>query len=290
VCYLVEVKNTLAIDIGGTNFSVAIFRGSQLTGKLTRRTNRAAGARWMLDQMEEMVAALRLDVDLHVCGIGFGGPVDFNAQKVIASTHVPGWENFDLVHELVSRFRIPAIMDRDSMAGALGEGRYGAGKGLRPLFYITLSTGIGGGLLTDSGLFRGADSYACELGHHTVVPSGPECLCGSFGCLERMCSGLWMERDHGRSIQELFLDPEFVARYVGYLAQGLKNCLMFLNPARIVIGGGISNAGDRLFGPLREELGRQMPPWSKARVDVVPAELVGESVLWGALALADEYL
>lgn len=240
--------------------------------------------------MEEMVAGIGIGSDLDACGIGFGGPVDFAAQKVITSTHVAGWEGFALVEEVSSRFRIPAVMDRDSMAGALGEGRYGAGRDFRPLFYITLSTGIGGGLLTESGLFRGADSYACELGHHTIVPSGPACLCGSFGCLERMCSGLWIERDYGRPAQELFLDPNFIARYVGYLAQGLKSCLMFLNPARIVIGGGISNAGDRLFVPLREELACQMPPWSKARVDVVPAKLAGESVLWGALALAEEYL
>jgi glucokinase len=286
----VKVKTVLAIDIGGTNFSVGIFRKSELKDKRTRPTNRAAGPEWLLDQMGEMVAELGLGSDFDSCGIGFGGPVDFAAQKVITSTHVGGWEGFGLVEEVVSRFRAPAIMDRDSMAGALGEGRYGAGKGYRPLFYITLSTGIGGGLLTDCGLFRGADSYACELGHHTIVPAGPACLCGSFGCLERMCSGLWMERDYGRPAEELFQDPEFLARYVGYLAQGLKNCLMFINPARIVIGGGISNAGDRLFVPLREELARQMPPWSKARVDVVPAQLVAESVLWGALALAEEYL
>jgi glucokinase len=290
LCYLVEVKTVLTIDIGGTNISVGVFHESRLKGKRTRPTNRAAGPEWTLDAMEEMVAELGFGSDFDACGIGFGGPVDFAAQKVITSTHVRGWEGFGLVEEVVSRFRAPAIMDRDSMAGALGEGRYGAGKGFRPLFYITLSTGIGGGLLTDSGLFRGADSYACELGHHTIVPSGPACLCGSFGCLERMCSGLWMERDYGRPAEELFRDADFLARYVGYLAQGLKNCLMFINPARIVIGGGISNAGDRLFLPLREELFRQMPPWSKARADVVSAQLVGESVLWGALALAEEYL
>ena len=122
-----EMENILALDIGGTNFSVAIIRGSQLRGKLTRPTNRTAGPRWMLDQMEEMVAGLSVGVDLDACGVGFGGPVDFNAQKVITSTHVGGWEGFDLVHEVVSRFRVPTIMDRDSMAGALGEGRYGAG-------------------------------------------------------------------------------------------------------------------------------------------------------------------
>ena len=102
---------------------------------------------------------------------------------------------------------------------------------------ITLSTGIGGGLLTEVGLYRGADSFACELGHHTIGSGGPACLCGSNGCLERMCSGLWLERDYGRPAQELFKDPEFVSRYVIQLAQGIKSCLMFLNPARIIIGG-----------------------------------------------------
>ena len=82
-------------------------------------------------------------------------------------------------------------------------------------------------------------------------------------------------------------DPEFVARYVVDLALGLKSAIMLLNPARIVIGGGIAKAGDRLFVPLRAELGRQMTAWSRARVDVVPAELGDDSVLWGALALAN---
>ena len=101
-----------------------------------------------------------------------------------------------------------------------------------------------------------------------------------------MCCGLWLERDYGRPAKELMQDPAFVERYVVNLALGLKAAVMLLNPARIVIGGGIAKAGDALFVPLRAELRRQMTAWSGARVDVVTAQLGDDSVLWGGLALA----
>jgi glucokinase len=220
------------------------------------------------------------------CGIGFGGPVDFERQRVILSTHVEGWCDFDLPGHLKNLLGFVPVMDNDANAGALGEALYGAGRGYRPLFYLTLSTGIGGGLVSSDTVYRGADSYAGEIGHLTIRPAGPECLCGSHGCLERMCSGLWLERDHGRPASELMRDPAFVESYVVDLALGLKSAIMLLNPARIVIGGGISKAGDRLFMPLRAELRKQITAWSRARIDVVPAELGDDSVLWGAMALA----
>lgn len=281
------MKKTLAIDIGGTNFSVALFNGHTLTHSETRPTLRDAGPGWMLDQMESVLTEWGDSGPFDGCGIGFGGPVDFPSQRVIYSTHVKGWDNFDLIGEVLRRFRVKPVIDRDTMVGALGEGFFGAGVGVRPLFYMTLSTGIGGGLLMDTGLYRGADSFACELGHHTVSPDGPECICGRPGCLERMCCGLWLERDYGCKAKELLLDPAFVERYVVNLARGLKNCIMFFNPARIIIGGGIAKAGDALFIPLRRELARQMPTWSKARIDVVPPGLGGQSVLWGALRLTE---
>ena len=177
-------------------------------------------------------------------------------------------------------------MDNDANVGALGEAIHGAGRSHRPLFYMTLSTGIGGGIITrGSEVYRGADSYAGELGHMTIHPGGPACLCGSSGCFERMCSGLWLERDCGRPAKELLTDPQFVERYVVDLALGLKAAIMLLNPDRIVIGGGISKAGDALFVPLRAELARQISAWSGARIDVVPAALGDDSVLYGALEL-----
>jgi glucokinase len=224
------------------------------------------------------------------CGIGFGGPVLFDRQRVALSTHVGGWSDFDLTAWATTQFGVPAIMDNDANVGALGEGFHGAGMldngPVDPFFYMTLSTGIGGGILTGGRVLRGADSYAGEIGHTVIRPGGPECLCGAHGCFERMCCGLWLERDNGKTAEELLKDPAFVRRYVVDLAAGLKTVLMLLNPARIVIGGGISKAGNALFGPLRTELRRQITAWSAARIDVVPAALGDDSVLYGARALA----
>jgi glucokinase len=242
----------------------------------------------MLDQISTIAREWQRESPADRCGIGFGGPVIFKEQRVALSTHVGGWRDFRLTDWLRDLLGMPAIMDNDANVGALGEARFGAGRGYSPLFYMTLSTGIGGGIYEDGRIWRGADSYGGELGHLTIRPDGPPCLCGWHGCFERMCSGLWLARDYGKSAQELMQDPAFVSRYVVDLALGLKACIMLLNPARIVIGGGISKAGDRLFEPLRTELRRQITDWSGARIDVVPAALGDDSVLYGALAMAEQ--
>lgn len=278
---------TLAIDIGGTKFSVAVFDGERMAERETRTTDREGGRGWMLASIENCVRSLRSRHSFDRCGIGFGGPVDFARQRVIQSTHVAGWNDFDLPGYMTNLLSFAPVIDNDANAGALGEASYGAGRGCRPLFYMTLSTGIGGGIVMDAAhVYRGADSYAGEIGHLTVRPDGPDCLCGSRGCLERMCCGLWLERDFGKPASDLLRDPTFIDRYVVDLARGLKAAIMLLNPARIVIGGGIAKAGDALFVPLRAELQRQITAWSRARIDVVPAELGDDSVLWGAMALA----
>jgi glucokinase len=282
--------STLAIDIGGTKFSMAVFDGDRMVARESRVTDREGGKNWMVEQIGALASEWRAAYRLERCGIGFGGPVDYPAQRVNLSTHVGGWADFDLPGYVRSVAGVPVVMDNDANAGALGESFHGAGRGFDPLFYMTLSTGIGGGIVSGGHVYRGADSWAGELGHMTIRPDGPACLCGARGCLERMCSGLWLEKDTGLSAKELMQDPPFVTRYVVYLAMGLKSCIMLLNPARIVIGGGISKAGDALFGPLRAELRRQITSWSGARIDVVPAELGDDSVLRGALVLAKENL
>lgn len=275
--------NTLAIDIGGTNFSVALFENQRMTRRESRATHREGGPEWMLNQIASIVRPWTFDR----CGVGFGGPVDFPNQRVALSTHVGGWNDFPLIERLTAALSVPVVMDNDANAGALGESAFGAGRAYRPMFYMTLSTGIGGGIvLEDGSIYRGADSWAGEIGHLTIRPDGPECLCGARGCFERMCCGLWLERDYGRPASELLRDAQFVERYVVDLAMGLKAAIMLLNPAGIVIGGGIALAGDALFQPLRDELRRQVTHWSRARLDVVPASLGGDSVLWGALSLA----
>ncbi len=277
---------TLAIDIGGTKFSMALFDGERMKRRESRATDREGGRAWMMEQILAIARLWQQAERIERCGIGFGGPVIFREQRVALSTHVGGWSNVPLAAEIEAELGIPCVMDNDANTGALGEALYGAGVGYDPLFYMTLSTGIGGGIISEGRIWRGADSYAGEVGHLTTRPDGPECLCGARGCYERMCSGLWLERDYGRPATELLKDPAFVARYVVDLALGLKAVIMLLNPARIVIGGGISKAGEALFGPLRAELRRQITSWSQARLDVVPAALGDDSVLYGALALA----
>ena len=281
------MSRVLAIDIGGTKFTIAAFEDGRMVERESRLTDREGGGAWIVGQIDGIVNEWRSRRAFDRCGIGFGGPVDYPTQTVTLSTHVGGWAGLPLVEHIRELIGAPVVMDNDANVGALGEALYGAGRGYRPMFYMTLSTGIGGGIITDAGVYRGADSYAGEVGHLTVVPDGPDCLCGSNGCFERMCCGLWLERDYGRTARELLQDPEFVRRYVVLLARGLKAAVMVLNPARIVIGGGIPKAGDRLFVPLRAELRRQVTSWSRARLDVVPAELGDDSVLWGALALAE---
>jgi glucokinase len=282
--------STLAIDIGGTKFSVAVFVGEQMIARDSRTTDRLGGREWMVDQLGSLLRDWRTRYSWQRCGIGFGGPVDFASQTVIASTHVGGWSGFDLPDFIRTTANVPAVMDNDANVGALGEAVHGAGRGCDPLFYMTLSTGIGGGIVQGGRLWRGADSYAGEIGHLTIRPDGPQCLCGARGCFERMCCGLWLERDYDRNAEELMRDKGFVEKYVVDLALGLKACIMLLNPQRIVIGGGIAKAGDALFVPLRQELRKQITSWSCARIDVVPAALGDDSVLWGALVMAGETL
>ncbi len=280
------MTTTLAIDIGGTKFSLAAFVGGQMARRATMLTDRAGGPQAMLPQIVQIARAWQQEIPFQRCGVGFGGPVDFASQKVVLSTHVEGWVDYPLVPRLRAELGLPVLMDNDANVGALGEAAYGAGMDCDPLFYLTLSTGIGGGIVAGGTVLRGADSYGGEIGHLTIRPDGPQCLCGWYGCFERMCCGLWLERDYGQPVHVLLQDPAFMARYVVDLALGLKAAIMLLNPARIVVGGGIAKAGEALFVPLRAELRRTITAWSRARIDVQPAALGDDSVLWGALALA----
>jgi glucokinase len=278
--------NTLAIDIGGTKFAMAVFEGDRIVRRELRSTDRQGGKDWMLGQIVGIAKDWQRRTPPDRCGIGFGGPVNFAAQVVALSTHVGGWSNFPLTAFIREQLGVPTIMDNDANVGALGEAVYGANKGCDPSFYLNVSTGIGGGIVANGQILRGADSYAGEIGHTPIRPDGPVCLCGARGCLERYCGGMWLEKQYGRTAKELFEDPEFVSKYVADLAQGLKIVIMMLNPARIAVGGGISKAGDGLFVPLRRQVRELITEWSRARVDIVPTALGDDNILWGANALA----
>ncbi len=280
--------NTLAIDIGGTKFSMAVFDDDRIIARQSRATDRQGGAEWMREQIVSIARQWQKEMPIARCGIGFGGPVNFKTQVISLSTHVAGWSDFALSAFIRDELGIPAVMDNDGYVGALGEYVYGANKGCDPSFYMTISTGIGGGLIMDGKIFRGADSYASQIGHTPINADGEICFCGATGCLERYCGGMWIEKQYGRTAREMLAEPVFVEEYVKNLAQGIKILIFLLNPVRIAIGGGISKAGDALFVPLRQRVRQIITDWSKARIDIVPTALGDDTVLYGANALARE--
>src|SRR5450432_3435123 len=149
--------STLAIDIGGTKFSMAVFESGRMLERASRATDRAGGREWMLQQIGSIAGDWATRYQFQRCGIGFGGPVEFDRQRIALSTHVGGWSDFDLPGFVENLIGVRPIMDNDANAGALGESLYGAGRGYRPMFYMTLSTGIGGGIIAgDGSIYRGA--------------------------------------------------------------------------------------------------------------------------------------
>jgi len=252
-------------------------------------------------------------------GVSFGGPVDWARGLVLLSHHVPGWENFPLRDWLQDRFGVPAAVDNDANAGALGEHRFGAGQGYDSLMYITVSTGVGGGWILNGQPWRGADGMAGEIGHTVVDPDGPLCLCGKRGCVERLASGpyiaqrarewLAVQPDRGQILRALAEDdPEAItAKLIAQataqgddlawealevaawaLGVGIGNAANLMNPQCFVLGGGVTKAGQRFWEVVRCTAHETALP--EVRFDLVPAALGDDAPLWGAVALAEGLL
>jgi glucokinase len=240
---------------------------------------------------------------LRAIGVSFGGPVDWATGRVILSHHVPGWSNTPLSEILTHRYGAPAVMDNDANVAALGEWRFGAGRGAASLFYITVSTGIGGGWVVDGRILRGADSMAGEIGHLAIDPSGPTCVCGKRGCVEAIGSGTSIGRAMeslrpgqgwtGAQVNEAAEagDPQAIIvmeRSAAALGQGIGYAITLLNPDRVIIGGGVAGAGKIYWQKLRETAAAFVLP--QMRVQVAPAGLRDDSPLWGAVAIAEASL
>ncbi len=312
----------LTIDVGGTNYGVALVdEGGAIIEKIRRPTDRAGGRRWMVRQVEAACRELltRSPSPPTACGIGFGGPVDFPTQRIRRSMHVGGWANFPLAARLSAALGLPCVMDNDANTAALGEYTYGAGRGARSMVYLTVSTGIGGGLVLDGRVYRGAQSLAGEFGHTPLAPDGPRCSCGARGCVEAVCSatalaraaqaaaarrpGSWraiVQAAGGRRALEAktVFDAArrghpaacaLLERYCDDFGRGLAGLIALLNPDCVVIGGGVSLAGATLFAPLRRAIARHMPPFLPRTCRCLPAALGENSVLCGAAQLALRY-
>ncbi len=316
-----SVDNVIAVDIGGTQFRVALFdeQGRRLL-ICENTTLRSGGREWMLGQLREQCESLKQKSDhpVRACGISFGGPVDFPRQ-VVTSIHAPGWAGFSLSSWVQANLGLPCRLDNDANAGALGEYRFGAGRGAQSLVYITLSTGVGGGLIWGGQVLRGKDSLAGEIGHLPLSDSGMVCSCGARGCLETFCSGSAiakraqelaasrpdavsrMVEQSGGSVENITAKAVVEAASEGdmaasriirdaarWLARGLLTIIRIMNPDKIVLGGGVTQAGKLLLDPVYEALAEMKSPTIDYSTEIVFAELGTYSPLYGAVALALE--
>jgi glucokinase len=310
----------LAIDIGGTQFGLILATtDGKVVRHLQRSTDRSGGAQWMIKQiiLESRTLIHQSHKSVLACGIGFGGPVNFDTQHIINSTHVTGWDNCPLPQIIQKELNLPAIVDNDANVGALGEFTFGAGKGSTNLIYYTISTGIGGGIIINGNIYRGSNGNAGEFGHSPIRLNGPLCDCGNHGCLEALCSGTAIGKRtqiaikkhprKGRVIRHLSgenpitaktlfeaakqKDPfaqSLVEEICTDLGMSVATASNTFAPSVIVIGGGVSKAGRTLFDTLRKKTSPFLMPIHRPHLNIRQAQLKGRSVLLGAVALAKQ--
>jgi glucokinase len=301
------------IDIGGTKIAIALdtLQGERLASERLP-TAPELGANRILENILQSIEKMLLQTgaELKAIGMGCPGTVDIERGLVLSPSNLPGWNKFPIVELVEKRFNVVTVLDNDANAAALGEYFYGAGCGFKEMLYVTISTGIGGALISDGILHHGVGASAGEVGHMIVVPDGFPCRCGAFGCLETIGSGLNIARRMKEKLaaqngSNSDFDSEITAAMVvesvkngdetaievwdetcRYLAIGIGNAITLTAPEVVVIGGGVSAADELLLEPLRREIKRnvKMPPIEK--IKIVKASLGGESGICGALMLA----
>ncbi len=316
-------KTYLGFDIGGTKIAVCIGGGD---GKIVASERILNSEREPGDVIDEMVsAAKRLmssqgisDKDISAIGIGAPGPLDMKAGIMHASPNMKKWDNIPIVDFISGKFRPKVHLDNDANAGALAEWLFGAGRGRKNMVYLTMSTGIGGGIIAEGKLVRGRDLLAGEMGHIVLDPEGPACGCGLRGCYEAFCGGksvaqrimsdLGQQPDHpmmklaggDRSKIGYPILIEGVRMKNGYAlslwddiclhnAQALGSFMNILNPEMIVMGTIALAAGNLLLDPVKKLLPRFAWPQMIKDVEIRPSELGSKIGEYSAISVAAYY-
>jgi glucokinase len=292
------------IDIGGTKVSIGLINETgDMLGLKEWPTDAHLGLRAAIEHITRDLDSLCRDTGLKMDGIGIGctGPVDPISGKLAVNAFLPGWEGPGLVNELREWFSLPVAMENDADAAALAEGVWGTGKGEETFLYITISTGIGGGLLIQKRLFRGVKGAHPEVGHHVVDPTGPACFCGAHGCWEVMASGpamaRWYREQTGgsdidaREICQLAEDGNALAmkavqRTGRYIGLGLANMITIFTPDRISLGGGMMNSWPLFESAAREIIRNNcgLVPYQETKIGVASlgryTGLLGAAQAW----------
>lgn len=307
----------VAVDLGGTQIRVAL---SDLDGTFLRRiacpTEAGQGPEAVLRRLVARIQEIRQgirDDDILGVGIGSPGPVDALAGVIISPPNLPGWNEVPLRDILEQRLSLPVRLANDANAAALGEWAFGAGRGHQNVVYVTISTGIGGGVISEGRLLLGHRGLAAEVGHMTLQPDGPRCNCGNYGCWEALASGTAIAREGAEAVRagrsSLLTqmcagqaeavdarlvgeaadrgDPaaqEIIERVAVYCGVGVGNLLHLYSPELVLIGGGVSRLGDVLFSTMRRVAReRVMPPYRDVPIEL--AALKADVGLLGTVAL-----
>ena len=308
----------IGIDVGGTNVKIALVSDQ---GKIiysnTIPTRAEMGYEYTINSMKDAIRELLKETkhapkDIEGIGFGFPGQIDCQNGIVRLAPNIPGWINVPIAEIMEKEFGISVRVDNDVRTATLGELNYGAGVGCQNLVCITVGTGIGSGLVVNGKLVRGASNAAGELGHIKLnMQGGPLCGCGDRGCLEAYASGpsiVAMAEEYikggkttkYRELANPDITPYIVAvaakegdpvarqifRIMGeYIGMGLTSVVNLLNPEKIIIGGGVADAGDILFDPIKETIQKRAMVIQRDAVEIVPAQLGNTAGVIGASLL-----
>lgn len=316
-------KYILGVDLGGTNIVVGAMSadGTEQYAMHSTPTRAELGADGVVarivDMLEKSIAETQAKTgaarsDFLGVGIGSPGPLDREKGLVIVTPNL-GWRDFPLRDRVGDGVKLPATLDNDANCATLGEWWIGAAKGAQHVVGITIGTGIGGGLILNGRLYHGANDVAGEVGHATIDSTGRRCGCGNYGCLEAYASGPAiaerarealaggepskmpqmvggdLSRITAATVYAAAKEDDELANHVvretaRFLGTGIANLLNIFNPEVVVLAGGVTQAGDQLFEPLRAEVRRRA---FKPAVDIcriVPGALHGNAGVVGAIA------
>jgi glucokinase len=280
-----------AIDLGGTKVRALIADlDANVSGEHIQPSDTVEGRDAVIDRMVDTLqaacaeASTRIE-DLRAVGVASPGALDLVHGLVYEAPQLPGWDGVPIVEVLRARFGVPVLLENDANAAALGENRYGAGRGMRNIVYLTISTGVGGGIIIDGKVYHGATGAAGELGHMMLQVDGPRCMCGQRGCLEGIASGTgiaWRAQDlvdagkapglariraergelDGDEIADAARagDPDALTIWEEtglYLGIALANYVNIFNPEAIILGGGVLTGAGDLFYDHAEQVMRE---------------------------------
>lgn len=305
----------VAGDLGGTNFRTALIdRAGRLHYRTSTQTNAEKGPAVVIEMMVgQFRAAIERAGNGRILAVSTTapGPLDPWSGLVFQPPNLPGWNEVPLRDILEERLGKPAFVSNDANAAALAEHRFGAGRGTRHLIYVTVSTGVGGGVITNDRLLLGAHGASGEIGHIVVDPAGPRCNCGNRGCVESLASGpaitshfidrMREGRDTtlaGLPIEQITTTRIVMAAESGdglaidvlaeagrWLGIAIANMLHLFDPEIVVIGGGVSKAGELIFAPMRAEIDQRTMEHFRENYRIAMASLGDDVCLYGAAAI-----